>query len=134
MLIKASKTDPFRQGVDKFIGKKDNKLCPVAAMLAYLAKRGNHKGMLFHYEDKKLLSHDQFMASVREALTTAGVDCKSYSSHSFRNGAATSAEKCGLLPATIQTLGRWESSAYLLYICMSREELVEVSKLIGSLK
>ena len=132
--IKASKTDPFRQGVDIFIGKTDNKLCPVAAMLAYLAKRGNHKGMLFHYEDKKLLSRDRFVASVREALAAAGVDCKSYSGHSFRIGAATAAGKCGLPPATIQTLGRWESSAYLLYIRMSREELVGVSKLIGSLK
>ena len=66
--IKASKTDPFRQGVDIFIGKTDNKLCPVAAMtlLSYLAKRGNNEGMLFHYEDKKLLSQDRFVASVRE--------------------------------------------------------------------
>ena len=48
--IKASKTDPFRQGVDLVIGKTDNKLCPIAAMLAYLPKRGNAKGMLFHYD------------------------------------------------------------------------------------
>ena len=129
--IKASKTDPFRQGVDMFIEKTDNKLCPVAAILAYLAKRGNHKGMLFYYEDKKLLSRDRLVTSVREALTTAGVDCKSYSGHSFRIGAATAAGKCGLPPATMQTLGRWESSAFLLYIRTSREELVGVSKLIG---
>ena len=103
-------------------------------MLAYLAKRGNYKGMLYHYKDKKLLSHDQFVASIREALTAAVVDCKSYSGHSFRIGAATAAGKCGLPPATIQTLGRWESSAYLPYIRMSRVELVGVSKLISSLK
>ena len=132
--IKASKTDPFRQGVDIFIGKTDNKLCPVAAMLSYLAKRGNNEGMLFHYEDKKLLSRDRFVASVREALTTAGVDYKSYSGHSFRIGAATAAGKCGLSPATIQILGRWESSAYLLYVRLSREELVGVSKMIGTCK
>ena len=131
--IKASKTDPFRQGVDIFIRKTDNKLCLIAAILAYLAKRGNHKGMLFHYEDKKLLSRDRFVISVRYALTIAGVDCKSYSGNSSHIGAATAAGKCGLPPATIQTLGRWESSAYLLYIRMSREELVGVSKLIGSL-
>ena len=130
--IKASKTDPFQQGVDIFIGKMYNKLCPVAAMLSYLAKRGNHEGMLFHYEDKKLLLRDRFVASVREALTTAGVDCNSYLGHSFCIGAATAAGKCGLPPAIIQTLGRWESSSYLLYIRLSREELAGVSKLIGT--
>ena len=37
--IKASKTDLFRHGVEIFIGRTNNKLCPVAAVLAYLAKR-----------------------------------------------------------------------------------------------
>ena len=129
--IKVSKTDPFRQEVHILIGKTDNKLCPIAAMLSYLAKRGNHEGMLFHYEDKKL-SRDQFVVSMREALTTAGVDCKSYTGHSFRIGATTAAEKCGLPPTTIQTLGRWESTAYLLYVKMSREEFAGVSELIGA--
>ena len=131
--IKASKTDPFRLGVDLLIGKTGNKLCPVAAMLSYMAKRGSEEGMLFYYEDRKLLTRDRFVASVREALTIAGVDCKSYAGHSFRIGAATTVGKCGLPPATIQTLGRWESAAYLLYIRMSREELAGVSKLISTL-
>ena len=43
--IKASKTDPFRQGVDLFVGKTDNKLCLVTAMMAYLAKEGQKEGM-----------------------------------------------------------------------------------------
>ena len=73
--IKVSKTDPFRQGVDLFIGKTGNKLCPVAAMLSYLAKRGSEEGMLFYYEDRKLLTRDQFVASVRDALTIVGADC-----------------------------------------------------------
>ena len=103
--IKASETDPFQQGVDIFIGKTDNKLCPVTAMLSYLAKRGSTEGMLFHFENKKLLTRERFVASVREALTAAGVDSKSYSGHSFRIGAATAAGKRGLPPATIQTLG-----------------------------
>ncbi len=32
--LKSSKTDPFRKGVDVFVGKTDNQLCPVSAMLA----------------------------------------------------------------------------------------------------
>ena len=36
--LKASKTDPFRSGVDD---KTGNDLCPVAAMVNYLARRGS---------------------------------------------------------------------------------------------
>ena len=116
--IKASKTDPFRKGVEICVGKTDNKLCPVTAMLAYLARRGQEDGMLFKFEDGKLLTRERFVTRVRAALTAAGIDCKPYSGHSFRIGAATAAGKKGLLPATIKTLGRWE-------------ELVGVSKLIS---
>jgi len=129
--IKASKTDPFRQGVELFIGKTGNRLCPVAALLAYLAKRGNKEGMLFHFEDGRLLTRDRFVSRVREALNEAGVESKSYAGHSFRIGAATAASRSGLPPATIQTLGRWESSAYILYIRLSREELAGVSRMIS---
>ena len=37
--IKASKTDPFRNGISIYVGKTDNDLCPVAALTAYLAAR-----------------------------------------------------------------------------------------------
>ena len=84
--IKASKTDSFHQGVELFIGKTGNRLCPVAALLAYLAKRGYKEGMLFHFEDGKLLTTDRFVSSLREALNKAGVDSKSYAGHSFRMG------------------------------------------------
>ena len=115
--IKASKTDPFRQGVEIFIGRT-RQSCPVSAVLSYLAKRGSDKGMLFRYEDRRLLTRDRFVASVREALSAAGIDCKSYAGHSFRIGAATAAGRQGLPPATIQTLG------HLLYVRISRQELI----------
>ena len=36
---KQSKTDPFRHGVDIYVGCTGSALCPVAAILAYLAIR-----------------------------------------------------------------------------------------------
>ena len=39
--IKASKTDHFRQGVNIHIGRTKNDLCPVTALLVYLAAHGN---------------------------------------------------------------------------------------------
>ena len=37
--IKASKTDPFWQGVDVFLGRTGSPLCPIAAVLAYGSAR-----------------------------------------------------------------------------------------------
>ena len=41
--IKASKTDPFRQGVTIYLGRTNYRICPVAAVLSYLVKRGQHR-------------------------------------------------------------------------------------------
>ena len=49
--LKQSKTDPFRVGVDIFMGRTNNTLCPVAAVLAYLAIRPSIEGPLFIFQD-----------------------------------------------------------------------------------
>ena len=128
--IKASKTDPFRKGIDVFVGRTGNELCPVAAVLSFMVKRGNKEGLLFKFEDGRLLTRERFVSHVRTALVSAGVDPAPYSGHSFRIGAATAAGSCGLSPAMIKMLGRWESSAYLLYIKTPRHLLAEVSSKI----
>ena len=66
--LKASKSDPFRKGVDIVVGRTNNKLCPVAAVLAYLATRGNGPGFLFKFQDGRLLTKSRFVDAVREAL------------------------------------------------------------------
>ena len=126
--IKKSKTDPFRLGVDIFVGRTGNELWPVAAVLAYMVKRGPNPGPFFTFQDGKPLTHQRFVARVREALTLAGIDCSPYSGHSFRSGAATTASKCGISDATIKMLGRWKSSAYQLYIKTPRDQLARVSR------
>ena len=54
--IKQSKTGPFRVGMDVIIGRTEGKLCPVAAVLNYLAKRGPGSGPLFWFEDGRPLT------------------------------------------------------------------------------
>ena len=39
-----------------------------------------------------------------------------FSSHSFRNGAATSAARAGIPDHLIQVFGHWKSNAYKQYI------------------
>ena len=48
--IKQSKTDPFRLGVKVIGGRTGNKLCPVAAVLSYMALRVLGSGPLFRFK------------------------------------------------------------------------------------
>ena len=130
--IKASKMDQFRKRVDIYVGRTNNELCPVAAILAYVASRGDDSGFLFKFEDGHLLTKDRFISHMRLALSDAGIDSSSYSRHSFRIGATTTAGRKGVSSEKIKTLGRWESAAYLLYMRLSREEWSSISVLISS--
>ena len=104
--IKASKTDPFRQGVTLHIGVTGGPLCPVAAVLSYMVARGNSSGPLFTWEDNRFLTRDHFVRGVRAALSEAGYVAKDYAGHSFRIGAATTAAEHGVQDLLIKTLGR----------------------------
>ena len=122
--IKQSKTDPFRQGVFIYIGKSHAAICPVAIITRYLAVRGP----LFLCADGSPLSRNTLVTKVRAALAQAGIDSQAYSGHSFRIGAATTAAKNGVEDSLIQILGRWQSSAYLRYVKLPREQLAAISQ------
>ena len=110
--LKHSKTDQQQLGVDLYVGRTFNNLCPVAAMLAYLALRGQTEGPLFMV-DSKPLSREFLVQWLRETLTKAGIDSSHFSGHSFRIGAASTASTKGISEATIQTLGRYGGTAIL---------------------
>ena len=125
--IKASKTDPFRKGVDIYVGKTSHLLCPVSALLSYLAIRGSQEGLLFQFQDNSPLTKSRFVTKFRQLLDQAEIDSTLYASHSFRIGAATTAAANGVEDSTIQTLGRWKSSAYLSYVRIPPEQLAALS-------
>ena len=126
--IKHSKTDQGRVGVKAVIGRTGDDICPVLALLSYLAKRGNKPGALFLWADGSPLSKSKFVEEVRLALNKAGLPAKDYAGHSFRIGAATSAATVGIQDSAIQILGRWKSSSYQLYIRSAPHQLAEVSQ------
>lgn len=130
--IKASKTDPFRQGVNICIGRTNSPLCPVSAILAYLVARGNQPGILFHFQDGTPLTKAKFTHSFRQLFTQANIDCSLYAGHSFRIGAATTAAARGVEDSLIQTLGRWKSSAYLTYVHLPAHTLAALSYRMAS--
>ena len=83
VVIKASKTDPFRKGVVIYLGRTNTSLCPVAAVTAYLAVRGNKPGPFFLLASGKPLSREVLVCRVRAAVRPSGIDT---SGHSFRIG------------------------------------------------
>ena len=128
--IKASKTDPFRKGVTLSLGRTYCLLCPVAAMAAYFQVRGTDPGPAFRFKDGEPLTRRKFVDYLKRGLMAAGIDHKKYNSHSFRIGAATTAAAKGLEDSIIKTLGRWESSAYLRYVKIPREQLLSYTRLM----
>ncbi len=125
--IKASKKDVFRKGVTVVLGRMGADVCPVAAILSYMAllKPGaaSHPTPFFSFSDGSPLTKERWVRELREALSSAGVKADHYAGHSFRIGAATMAATQGMLDSLIKTLGRWESAAYTLYIRTPRSTL-----------
>ena len=130
--IKASKTDPFLQGVTIHQGATHRALCPVEAMLSFLIMRGDGPSALFKWQSGKFLTRAAFVDRLRSALTAAGLPAGKYARHSFRIGAATTAAQCGMEDSLIKTPGRWESSAYTRYIRTPRATLQAVSSRLVS--
>jgi hypothetical protein len=125
--LKVSKTDQFGIGTTLHLGITGNELCPVTAVLGYLAVRPQSPGPLFIFEDGASLSRQRLVQALRQALQAAGIDSSRYSGHSFRIGAATAAASAGLSDSLIQTLGRWKSSAFNGYIRTPWQHLTAVS-------
>ena len=129
--LKCSKTDPFCQGTTVVVGAMGNPLCPVTAMLAYLACRPAVPGPLFLFASGETLSRERLVQELKQAVGTTGLDTAGFSGHSFRIGAATSAAAAGINDSLIQTLGRWRSSTFRTYIRTSKERVAAVTKILA---
>ena len=132
--LRRAKCDTFGQGIftDLSIGKTASSVCPVAALVDYLAIRPNHAGSLFTWHDGSPLCRDNFVARLRRVLATFIPDANDYSGHSFRIGAATTAALAGVPDHIIKMMGRWQSEAYTLYVRQSRESLASISNTLTS--
>ena len=127
VLLRRSKTDPIGAGVHLYLCRTGDILCPVTAMLGYLAIRPTSVGPLFLFEDGTPLSRPHLVTHMWEALSQAGIDTAHFSGHSFRIGAASAAARAGFSDSFIQTLGRWRSAAFTTYIRTPVEDLVPVT-------
>ena len=130
--LRRSKTDQFGEGTTIFVGRTRSEICPVAAVLAYIARRPGTPGPLFIFDNGTPLSRSYLVKTLRSTLSDAGVDTRGYSGHSFRIGAASAAARAGLPDSMIQSLGRWKSAAFLSYIRIPVDRLVTTSQQLMS--
>ena len=124
--MKASKTDPLREGATLLIASTGTSLCPVSALKHYLKYSKVSQGPLFQFSDGRFLTWTLISLTVHKALSNQGLDIKRYSSHSFRIGAASAASAAGLSDSLMKSLGRWRSSCYQRYIKLNVDTLQEV--------
>lgn len=132
IFLKRAKCDPFGKGIFIFIGRvRSSPICPVSAILGYMAIRPASPGPLFVWRDGTPLSRSTFVGLLRRALVSLSLDQQSYSGHSFRIGAATSAAMAGVPDHIIKMMGRWSSEAYQVYIRTPREVLSSISQVLA---
>ena len=113
--LSASKTDPFRAGVDIVLSAPTT----LRALLAY----GTHipptcdpATPLFHHADRSAVTRVWLMKRVDGLLRQTGREPRQFSSHSFRKGGAVSLQTMGVEDSLIRRVGRWKSDAFNLYV------------------
>jgi integrase len=127
--LPASKTDPFRKSVTITVAATGDAGCPVQAMSSYLSfDKRPPNAPLFVAPGNQPFSREYVVRRLRTLAQSAGFSSEAMNGHSFRRGAATWAHSRGIPEDTIQILGRWSSSAYKLYIDLTREERVKMSR------
>ena len=85
------------------LGRTNWDICPVAAMISYIATRGLSSGPLFRFEDGTPLTRPRL---VRELRAAAAV---------------------GVEDSLIKILGRWQSAAYSQYVRIPPDDIAEIS-------
>ena len=77
-------TPSFRVGVDTFIGKTGNDLCPIMAVVHYLSMHNGRDSFLFIYRSGKFLTTKNLVVRICNALGSSGIVASNYSGHSFK--------------------------------------------------
>ncbi len=126
--LKQSKCDQFGRGANVVLGTTGSSICPVRAIVAYIPQRDTCPGPFFLRNDSSPVTKQWFVERLRSVLEAVGLPQSSYAGHSFRIGAATTAALAGLEDSLIQKMGRWNSSAFLVYIKTPPDQLAAVAR------
>ena len=126
--IKASKTDPFRQGITIRLAANDTMLCPVHSLLQYLSSRPTFQGPFFVYRNGTFLTR----RDLNQILTQYTGGIANTTSHSLRIGAATTAAAMGCPKWLIMSMGRWASDCFRRYIRIPHHTIINTSHVLAN--
>ncbi len=99
------------KGCTVILAKSDTHVCPMDAVLNFLQKRGSSPGSLFIFENGLPLTKAKLNSRLQAVLKLCGCP-NTFSVHSFRVGAATTAASLGFPEHLIKAMGRWTGEAY----------------------
>lgn len=85
--------DQLHQGVPIILSQAKSPICPVTAVTAYMAVRGQAPGPFFRFLDTRPLTQERFISAVRAALNQLSLPGSDYA---CRIGAATTTAECGI--------------------------------------
>lgn len=125
--IPVSKTDPFRQGTTLVVPSGQGaSLCPRTELRAWLALLPSADPSAPLFEINGSFGRPMVIRYLTKALSDCGYVSSAFTGHSFRRGAATWASSIGMASSDIQTLGRWASDCYKLYIDIGHTKVSEM--------
>lgn len=116
--LEASKTDPFRSGVDIIVACREavEALCKYFGHMQRHSPRPTSSSPLFTSSNMQPVNRSWFMQRIASLLTKSGYHPERYSSHSFRKGGAVSLQSKGVPDSIVRQMGRWRSDAFHLYV------------------
>ena len=108
-------------------------VCALRAVCKYLKiHQGTSPFPLYIFILGQYLTRAKVTAILHVLLPRLDIPTERYTSHSFWIGAATTAAEDGLPPWLIQTLRKWSSDCFTLYICTPPSVLQRVPNLQAS--
>ena len=120
IILKSSKTDPFRYGLKIHYFRVECIFCAVEALGRFKHVRIRFAKDLatpfFLFQDFTHLTRSKFLSMLQIVCQKAGLESYGFKGHSFRIGAATTAAAKGIEDHLIQNLGRWKSDCYKTYV------------------
>jgi len=94
--------------------------------------QGQQKGPLFLWPDGTMLTRHIFASALAKIIRNLNLSTQRHNTHSFRIGAAMSANQAGFTSHQIKALGRWRSDAYQRYTRISPNVLATLTKQLHS--
>ena len=126
--IKASKTDPFREGVCVRVAANNTRLCPIRALHKFLSLHPSGHGPLFAFHNGRYLTRKD----INDTLNSTTNGLANISTHSLRIGAASTAAAMGCPKWLIQGMGRWTSDCFRRYIRITDKTIRRTSKVLAN--